>query len=350
MPDSSIPDRDVIADVLKIFGLELKSFQPIRKVWRVKTNNGYKYLKNSKLSPAELQFIYEALEYLYAQAFPGILRLALSKNGTPFAVFQGELYIMTDWVFSRETDFGILMDLRQASRFLAEFHLRSQGFWPSVNLPTRAVWLNWPSKMALRLQQMDHFRELALSEQKDSAFSRLYLSYFEFYRHQAETAYQALLQSPYQEVAATAASVKSFCHHDYSGRNLLRTFDNRLVLIDFDYALQDLRIHDLINLVVRNMKHSHWNFNICRFILEEYHQVSPLTAAEIEVMAVLLVWPHDFWQVGLQYYYEKLPWPKERFLNKLEGKIKERLDREEFLKEFSKKFGSYLRLSNTGVY
>jgi len=339
MPDSSIPARDAIAEVLKSFGLELKNLQSIRKVWRVKTNAGYKYLKNSKLSPAELQFIHQALEYLYVQAFPGILRLALSKSGTPFTVCQGELYIMIDWVFIRETDFSILMDLKQASRFLAEFHLKSQGFSPLVNLPARAVWLNWPSKMALRLRQMDHFRELAFSDQRDSAFSRLYLSYFEFYRRQAETAYHALLQSSYREVAATAVTVKSFCHHDYSGRNLLRTFDNRLVLIDFDYALQDLRIHDLINLVVRNLKHSHWNFNICRFILEEYHQVSPLTAAEIEVMEVLLVWPHDFWQVGLQYYYEKLPWPKERFLNKLEGKIKERLEREEFLKEFSKKMG-----------
>ncbi len=339
MPDSSIPDRDAIAAVLKSFGLELKCLQSIRKVWRIKTNTGYKYLKKSKLNTAELHFIFEALEYLHAQSFPGILRLALSKNGAPFAAYQGELYVLTDWVFSRETDFDILMDLRQASRFLAEFHLKSQGFSPLINLPARAAWLNWPSKMALRLRQMNHFRELAISDQKDSAFSRLYLLYFEFYRRQAETAYQALLQSPYREVAAIAATVKSFCHHDYSGRNLLRTFDNRLVLIDFDYSLQDLRIHDLINLVVRNLKHSHWNLDACRFILEEYHRVAPLTAAEIEVMRILLIWPHDFWQVGLQYYYEKLPWPKERFLNKLEGKIKDRLEREVFLKEFSKNLG-----------
>jgi CotS family spore coat protein len=334
MPESVLAVRDGIAGVIDQFGLKLQSIQGIRKIWRIKTETGYKYLKKSKLNPVELKFIFEALEYLYSQSFPGILRLALSKNGLPFVEDQGELYVMTDWVFSREVDFGILMDLKHASRFLAEFHLKSQGFSPLVNLPARKVWLTWPEKMQLRLRQMDHFRELALAEEENSAFSRLYLSYFEYYRRQGEAAYQELLLSPYWKVAATAATVKSFCHHDYSGRNLLRTFDNRLILIDFDYSLQDLRIHDLINLIVRNLKHNHWNHDLCRFILSEYHRVTPLTLEEIEVMQILLAWPHDFWQVGLQYYYEKLPWPKERFLKKLEGKIKDRLERENFLKEF----------------
>ena len=334
MPESSLSNRSAIADVLTQFGLELRCFDAIRKIWRVKTDAGFKYLKKSKLGPMELEFIFEALEYLYAQSFPNVLRLALSKNGTPFAKSRGELYILTDWVFSREVDFDILMDLKQASRFLAEFHLRSQGFSPLVNLPARTAWLNWPSKMKLRLRQMDHFRELALSQRHPSEFNQVYLSCFDYYRSQAEMAYQALMCSPYPKVAATAAAQRSFCHHDFSGRNLLRAFDGRLVLIDFDYSLLDLRIHDLINLVVRNLKHSNWDLDICRFILQEYHRVAPLTKEEVEVMRILLVWPHDFWQVGLQYYYEKLPWPKQRFLKKLEGKIKDCQEREDFLKKF----------------
>lgn len=336
MSKSTPAVRDGIAGVINQFGLELRSIREIRKIWRIKTDAGYKYLKKSKLNPVELQFIFEALEYLYAQSFPGILRLYLSKKGLPFVEDKGDLYVMTDWVFSREVDFGILMDLKQASRFLAEFHLKSRGFSPLVNLPARRLWLAWPEKMDLRLRQMEHFRRLALAEQEDSAFSRLYLSYFEYYRRQGETAYQALLHSPYWEVAAAAARVKSFCHHDYSGRNLLRTFDDRLVLIDFDYSLQDLRIHDLINLVVRNLIHTRWDPQICRFIINEYHQIAPLTAEEFEVMRIILIWPHDFWQVGLQYYYEKLPWPKERFLKKLEGRIKDHQEREGFLREFPK--------------
>ena len=339
MPESLLPNRDSIAAVLAQFDLKLHSYQPIRKIWRVKTDAGFKYLKKSRLSPAELEFIFEALEYLNAQSFLNVLRLALSKKGAPFAEHRGELYILTDWVFSREVDFGILMDLKQASRFLAEFHLKSQGFSPLVNLPARTAWFNWPSKLELRLRQMDHFRELALSQRNTSDFSRLYLSYFDYYRSQGETAYQALRRSPYQEVAQTAAANRSFCHHDFSGRNLLRAYDGRLILIDFDYSLLDLRIHDLINLVVRNLKHSHWNLDICRFILKEYHQVAPLTEAEIEVMRILLIWPHDFWQVGLQYYYEKLPWPQERFIKKLEGKIKDRLEREDFLRRFPRENG-----------
>lgn len=336
MSETPVPVRDKITAVLSLFGLQLKSIRPIRKIWRVETNTGYQYIKKSKLTPVELQFIFEALEYLYARSFPGILRLAVSKQGSPFAAYQGELYILTDWVFSREVDFGILMDLKQAARFLAEFHYYSEGFSPQTIIPSRTAWLDWPTKMALRLQQLNDFRAKALAEAGDSAFSRLYLSYHDFYRRQAEAAYQALLNSPYYEVASAAAAAGSFCHHDYSGRNLLRTFDNRLILVDFDYSLLDLRIHDLINLIVRNLKHSRWDPAVCRFILKEYQQVLPLTEAEIEVMRILLIWPHDFWQMGLQYYHEKLPWPKERFIKKLESKINDRLERENFLKEFTR--------------
>ncbi len=339
MPESSLPNQDAIVHALNQFGLKMHSFQSIRKIWRVKTDAGFKYLKKSKLNPEELEFIFEALEYLNSRSFSNVLRWALTKDGTPFAFHRDELYVMTDWVFSREVDFSILMDLKHASNLLAKFHLKSQGFSPLVKLPARTAWLNWPSKMELRLRQMDHFRELALSERDTSDFSRLYLSYFDYYRSQGEIAYQALMHSPYLEVATAAAVNRSFCHHDFSSRNLLRAFDGRLVLIDFDYSLLDLRIHDLINLIVRNLKHSNWNFDICRFILKEYHRVAPLTKEEIEVMRILLVWPHDFWQVGLQYYYEKLPWPKERFFKKLEGKIKDRLEREEFLSKFPKENG-----------
>lgn len=315
------------------YGFKIGKVDSFRTIWRLDTDAGFKYLKQSKLTPVELQFIHEAMEYLAGRTFQQIPRFTLSRSGCPYLVDETGPFIVTDWYFSHELDFGILMDLKQAASLLAEFHQKSLGFTAKTDCH-RAVWWNWPEKLAGRIEQLQDFRRLALAGKETSAFCRLYLRYFEPYYREARNSYEMLLRSPYGEVAAMDSARKTFCHHDYSGRNLLRTYEDHLILVDFDYCLSDIRIHDLINLMVRNLKHTGWNPSLAGFILKEYHKTGQLTREELEVMHVLLHWPQDFWQVGLQYFYEKLPWPKERFLKKLESKVENRLVRERFLKEF----------------
>lgn len=323
------------------FGLKVSGCDTYRGVWRVQTEAGYKYLKRSKFTPKEVSFIHEVLEYLNRQGFRQTPRLALNYCGEPFVQDETGLFVLTDWRFSQELDFRILMDLRAAARFLAEFHLAGQGFEPLQALPERTCWYGWPMKFIRRLRQLEEFEQLARSEAERSEFSRLYLRHFGTFYRQAVYSLELLFKAPYPVVAQTDSVRRSLCHHDYSNRNLLRTYDHQLFLVDFDYCLRDLRIHDIINLLVRNLKHNSWRVELCRFILREYHQVSPLSEAEIAVMQVLLTWPQDFWQVGLQYYLERLPWPKERFLKKLEDKVNARPARESFLRKFPEENGLF---------
>lgn len=323
------------------FGIKLYSAEQCRGVWRLGTSDGFKYLKRSKLEAPDLHFIYEALEYLIFQNFHHVPRLALSRMGEPFVTHQNHHYLLTNWYFSQELDFGVTNDLKEAARFLARFHLAGQGFIPCREHYWRTCWFGWPVKLENRLGQLQEFRKIALMEKERSTFSRLYLSFFDSYFHQAEACLNALLNSSYYEVALIDSKIKSLCHHDFSSRNLLRSTERQIILVDFDYCLRDLRIHDLINLLIRNLKHHDWDPAICRLILKEYHQIRKLTPEEIQVMYVILGWPQEFWQVGLQYYFEKLPWPSERFLKKLQSKIQAQLLWERFLEEFPKNNGIY---------
>ncbi len=332
--DASLNNLDDLTSIVAGFGLELIGFRVHRKIYCVETNMGFKCLKKSKLGAADLRFIAEALTYLEKQGFENCPRLDRSSLGEPFVDFNSELYVMSDWYLSQELDFDDIIDLSQASRFLAEFHRCAAGFVPSSPNPDRTCWLSWPAKLEERIQQLKDFRRLASQEKEVSEFSRLFLRHFASFYRQANLSLEALLKSTYPEVAQESAKVGQFCHHDYSSRNILRTGDQRLILIDFDYCLLDLRIHDLINLLVRNLKHNEWQAELGKFILSEYHRVNKLLPAELEVMHVLLGWPQEYWQVGLQYYYEKLPWPKERFLKKLRHKIDYQQERQRFLGDF----------------
>lgn len=332
---------EAVSDALnRQYGLEIQSARQYRKIWQLETSTGTKYLKKTKLNPDALRFIHEALEHLERQGFNQAPRFWLNLNGEPFIQTGSDLYVLTDWYHGLELNFQVLMDLKQACQLLANFHLASRGFEPSCP-DLRTDWLGWPAKLEQRIRELQEFRNLAWADKDSSSFSRLYLRLFEPFYRQANLSYQWLLDSPYPQVAEAAAHQRSFCHHDYSGRNLLRTYDQQLILVDFDYCLRDIRIHDLINLLVRNLKHADWRNEIGRFILTEYHQTAPFVPEELVVMQILLSWPQDFWQIGLQYYKEKLVWPPERFLKKLEHRIGQRFERERFCKEFPEQNGVF---------
>jgi len=340
MLETPVAVYEELAAVTAKYGLQLQKAISYRKIWRLQTSAGFKYLKQSKLVPAEIFFINEVLNYLNSNCFNSAPRFQLGVDGNPFVEYAQKIYVMTDWFVGEELDYNDLNDLRRAILLLAEFHQKSQGFRcrDEVN---RTAWYGWPAKFERRLCDLADFRRLALAEKDSSAFSRLYLRHFEPFYRQANLSRQRLLDSFYQTVACEAFRQKQLCHHDYSARNIIRADDRRLILVDFDYCLRDIRIHDLLNLILRNLKHHHWQSEICRFILTEYHQAVSLTPEEIEVMYVLLSWPNDFWQIGLQYYYEKLPWPESRFLNNLEHKISGRFLRNLFLKAFPMENGIF---------
>jgi CotS family spore coat protein len=326
-------DASIISVIAQQCSLQINQSRPHRKIWRLETAAGAFYLKKTKLAPADLHFIHAALTHLYQQGFDQTPPLVTNQRGEPFIRTTDGLYVLTPWFNGLELNFRLLMDLKQASAFLARFHLLSRGFIPPPQAP-RPSWPDWPSQLTQRISQLEHFCQLARTEKETASFSRLFLRYFEPFYRQAVASCRQLAAAPYPAVVAAARQQLGFCHHDYSGRNILRTYDNRLVLVDFDYCLQDIRIHDLINLLVRNLKHNNWRMDLGRFILTTYHQTAALTLEELQVMQVLLSWPQDFWQIGLQYYVEKLPWPPGRFLKKLEHRIQQRFERERFLNEF----------------
>ncbi len=323
-----------IAEIVAQYGRTLRKLENHRKVCLLETDAGYKYLKRTKLAPDDLRFIAEALTYLSQQGFQTVPLFDPGPAGEPFVEHGPDRYIMTDWFFSRELDFEAPEDLRLAIRYLADFHRCGAGFSPQAQAPARSVWLNWPAKLEARLRQMEDFRRLAFQEKEHSEFSRLYLRHFEPFYRQGVKSLEALLRSAYPEVSRKSYERRDFCHHDYSGRNVLQMNDGGLALVDFDYCLQDLRVHDLINLLVRNLKYHDWDPELGRFIVAEYHSGNALAPDETEVLHILLCWPQEFWQVGLQYYYEKLPWPKERFLKKLRRKVIYRHERNRFLNVF----------------
>ena len=126
-----------------------------------------------------------------------------------------------------------------------------------------------------------------------------------------------------------------FCHHDYAHHNVLIGEKDDVNIIDFDFCILDSHLHDLSSLIIRVMKNGKWDIRNAMHILNVYNLTNNVDKLDIPIMAAFMEYPQEYWQIGIQYYWEKQPWGEEFFLKKLEKIYEDEYDRQDFLEEFS---------------
>ena len=71
-----------------------------------------------------------------------------------------------------------------------------------------------------------------------------------------------------------------------------------------------------------------------KIILKAYNEIYPLKQDEIFIMAAFMEFPQDYWQRGIQYYWENKPWDEEFFIKKVKAYEDDRQCKQEFLEKF----------------
>ena len=74
--------------------------------------------------------------------------------------------------------------------------------------------------------------------------------------------------------------------------------------------------------------------------MDEYDDTFPIYKSDIEVMSAFMEFPQEYWQIGIQYYWEKKNWGEEFFLKKLEKMNEDKGDKQILVDKFRKiKYG-----------
>ncbi|HHW14151.1 MAG TPA: CotS family spore coat protein [Firmicutes bacterium] len=324
-----------LSAVVKEFGLHPLAFTPVRRAWRAETEDGPRFLKSTSLSLPELLFVAAAVDYLRRRGEPAP-RWETGRHGLPWVERGGRRFVLSEWVEGREASFPEAADLRRAAEAVARLHRHGEGFQPPAESWMRVEWGRWPERFGRRSVQLEAFREAA--RQARDAFGRGYLALWPYHAVQARQALALLARSAYPEISAAGRRCSVICHHDLSERNFLVGPDG-VRLIDFDYCLQDLAVHDLANLLQRLAQATGWEVQAAGEALSVYERVEPLTREERLLLAALLRWPHRYWLLGWQRYVERLPWPEERWLDALDSRLEEAERREGFLADLQAGFG-----------
>ncbi|MGM9973142.1 MAG: phosphotransferase, partial [Clostridiaceae bacterium] len=125
-----------------------------------------------------------------------------------------------------------------------------------------------------------------------------------------------------------------FCHHDFAHHNILIVDQGKVKIIDFDYCILDSNLHDLSSLLLRAMKNGRWEIEKSELILNSYGEEKTIRQEQIPIMAAFMEFPQDYWQIGIQYYWEQQSYGEEFFVNRLRKVKEDILDKQEFIEEF----------------
>jgi CotS family spore coat protein len=330
---------DLDVNLFSEFDLVVSDVIPVRKVFILNTNKGDKVLKKVSYSTSQLEFINYGIEYIKNNNFNRIIEFEKTKNNLIYVPWKDDIYCIMNLVEGRECEYSNPVDVMLTSKALGELHKASKGLIyeegfqrllaknEKRNLCGRLI-----ENFNKRLKELMFFKSIAALYENKNEFDYIFLEHEKYYEENILKSIKILEQSEYCNLCKEEEK-NVLCHHDLAHHNILINKEE-VYFLDFDYAVVDLRVHDICNFINKAIKNFAYDIEKCHSILNEYTKVNPLDQRELKVLYGMLSFPEDFYSISRDYYTRKKQWSEELFLNRLKKKVEYRQDREEFLEIF----------------
>ena len=307
----------IIDAIEKNYDIKINYLEKIKNVYRIYGNDQCYCLKLIRYHYPHFKFILAAMEHLYKKGFDGSVPILSNNHGEKYISFKKAYGYLTPWVNARESNYDNPYDLAIASSTLGKLHIASEGFKIEKDMEPRVGWFRWIKTFKTRALEIEDFRRRINQKARKSSFDMLYLSMMEKELIAVERSITALEEGNYKERMLKDVYKRGFCHHDFAHHNVLIGNNNQVNIIDFDYCILDSNLHDLSSLLIRAMKNGKWDMEKLNLILDSYRNVKEIKQDDIPLMAAFMDFPQDYWQVGIQYYWEQQEWGEKFFLSKL---------------------------------
>jgi CotS family spore coat protein len=316
------------------YSLKVLELEKVKNVYRVKTPEEDYCLKMIKYKFSHFWFILSAIKHLQNNGFDRVPDIFQRKDGADFISIDNQNAYLTKWIAARESNYDNPIDVSHAAIKLAELHNKSEGFCVTGSMQPRVYWYKWVQHFRTRTDEILDFKRRIELKEKNSEFDYLYLSKMEQELKRAEKAVDRLIKSQYVDKVNEEIVKSGFCHHDYAHHNVLVEESGRINIIDFDYCILDIHLHDLGSLLIRTMKNGKWDLDTAVSILDSYSSIRKVERRDIPIMAAFMEFPQDYWQVGIQYYWEEQPWGEDFFIKKLKKIYEDLEEKQDFVDEF----------------
>ncbi|MCR6545326.1 CotS family spore coat protein [Dehalobacterium formicoaceticum] len=256
-------------------------------------------LKRVKGKPESLLFYLSAMEYLWQKGFHHISRICRNQEGGLYVAEGEELYFLTEWIEGPCLDFSQSEQLDLAADVLGSFHRQGAGFIPPADCLPRNDIGRWPDKWQLRIMDLKIMGSLSRGGKND--FDHLFHQMLPQGLRDAEQSLSMLQGGEYRSYCRTLEERKPLCHRDFVYHNLI-LHQGEVFIIDFEYCVQDSPLVDLARFLRTSFVEQPWEIKTGGRILARYQDQAPLSPAEQTLLLALLVFPHELWRAGHNWY------------------------------------------------
>lgn len=287
-------------NVLKEYGIVPENISviqsgAIKTVWKLRTAGKTLCLKRLRQTLDKAQFSVNAQIYVKSSGglVPGVIP---SGKNTPVVEYDGQLFVLYEWIDGRDLNFSDPTDLRLAVQGLARFHIASKGYRPGDSSRISTKLGKWPEQYNSMKNRMLSWKETASGKSSQPGCTG-YLKYADPMIGLAESAIDLISGSKYGQLAAEGSKSVVLCHQDYGKGNAIATAKGIYVL-DLDGVTFDLPSRDLRKIIGKQAENKgQWHAGTISEILNWYAEVNPLNQDERETLYIDLLYPH--WFFGL---------------------------------------------------
>lgn len=318
------------------YDIKVNNISKRKNVYKIESTKEQYCLKVINYDFAHFYFIICAINHLHKKGFCSTPSIILTANNKKYIKINEKYAYVTLWIKTREADYKNNADVVVIAKKIAQLHKCSKGFVVNEDMSPRVYWGSWIRTFETRIEEILDFKKNINRKTYKSEFDNIFLEAIESEVERGKRAVECLKNSSYKEYMQNECSSLGFCHHDLAHHNILIDDENNANIIDFDYCILDSHLHDLASFCMRIMRNGGWNIETFDEIKFAYSSEG-LSKDEELIIAGFLEFPQDFWQVGLQYYWERLSWNEERFLGRLNSYINDRKCRTKFIEELKER-------------
>ncbi|MGH4126114.1 MAG: CotS family spore coat protein [Clostridium sp.] len=325
--------KDLVKDN---YSLCINNVEKIKNVYRIETENEMYCLKVINYDFKHFLFIIGAIKHLQGNGFQKIPQIIATIDNKDYIALENKYAYLTPWLNARECNYDNPVEIKLCTSKLADLHKKSLNFKVTPDMNPRIGWLKWIETFKTRQREILDFKRRINEKEYITEFDKNYLIIMEQELARSSRSINNLYKSEYINKMKEEIKHRGLCHHDYAHHNVLIEKNGRVNIIDFDYCILDTHLHDLSSLLIRRMKNGKWSLDNALFIMDEYNSINSIYKSDIDVMAAFMEFPQEYWQTGIQYYWEKKDWGEEFFLKKLEKIYEDRIDRQIFIEKLRK--------------
>lgn len=256
--------------------------------------------------------------YLMKGGFNNILGFIKTKDDREFLKYNKSFYYLSHWIEGREGSYSNFNDIRGLAQLLANFHLRSQGYY-NKNIETASKEHNWSSMEEKYIRAFCIIKEIIRNKKIKTMFDILYMDSIELFQEQLELSVKLLNQSSYNRILQNSKLKNTICINNFNLKNIIVENDEIYYITSLGRVKYNINILDLCKFIKKTLfkKEYAWDFKYARDIIDDYSIINPLSRDETTILLSLIIFPKTFCKLGKMRYIKKKKWEEDKYLTKL---------------------------------